>query len=71
MAEPTDADYIARISERLRKDHPDPAMRAKLYADGKLPEYVHTLMREVSDPDVLARVVAGVRAAEDGQLAES
>lgn len=70
MAEPTEQAYIARITDRLRRDHPDPKMRAKLYDDGGLPEYVQTLMREVEDQAVLARVIAGVRAAEDGQPAE-
>ena len=57
----------ARITDRLRKDHPDPAQREKLYADGKLPEYVRTLAREVTDEALLDRVAAAVHAAEDHQ----
>lgn len=66
-ADPTEHDYIERISERLRKDHPDPAIREELYASGGLPDYVKVLMREVEDEAVLERVIAGVRAAEDGK----
>ena len=53
---------VERIVERLRRDHPDPAMRAQLYAEDKLAAYVRVLMGGVDDPDV----VAAVRAAEDG-----
>jgi hypothetical protein len=67
--EPTEQDYVARITERLRKDHPDPAIREELYASGGLPEYVKALMREVEDGSLLDRVIAGVRAAEDGKPA--
>ena len=66
MAEPTEQDHVERITERLRRDHPDPAMRAQLYDEGGLPAYVRALMREVEDEALLDRVVAGVRAAEDG-----
>jgi hypothetical protein len=69
MAETTEQDYIARITDRLRRDHPDPKMRQRLYDEGGLPEYVQVLMREVEDPAVIERVTAGVRAAEDGQPA--
>ena len=68
MSEPTEAELTARITERLRKDHPDPAERAKLYTDGKLVTYVSALAGEVTDPALLARVAAAVHAAEDGQL---
>lgn len=51
---------VARIVERLRRDHPDPAMRAQLYEGDKLADYVRAL--GVDDPEV----VAAVRAAEDG-----
>jgi len=54
------SDDVARIVERLRRDHPDPAMRAKLYEGDKLTEYVRAL--GVDDP----AVVEAVRAAEDG-----
>ncbi len=66
-AEPTEHDHIERITERLRKDHPDPAIREELYANGGLPEYVKVLMGEVDDPAILERVTAGVRAAEHGE----
>lgn len=70
MAEPTEAEHVSRISERLRRDHPDPKMRQQLYDDGGLPDYVRVLMPEVDDPALLERVTAAVRAAEDGTSAE-
>lgn len=60
-------DHVARIALRLRKDHPDPAMRAELYAEsGRMLEYVRTLMNghDVDDPTI-ARIAAAVQAAED------
>lgn len=51
---------VDRIVERLRRDHPDPKMRAQLYEGDRLTEYVRAL--GVDDPEV----VAAVRAAEDG-----
>lgn len=69
MAVATEQEYIERIALRLRKDHPDPKIREELYAEGNLPEYVRTLLREVEDEAVIARVIDGVRAAEDGQPA--
>ena len=68
VAEPTEADLIERITERLRKDHPDPAEREKLYADSKLPGYVRALARDVTDDTLLDRVAAAVQGAEDHQL---
>jgi hypothetical protein len=65
----TEQDLIARVTERLRRDHPDPAMRAELYDGDKLATYVASLTRDVDDPALIERVVAGVRAAEDGQPA--
>jgi len=63
-------DLIARIAERLRRDHPDPAIRTELYNNGKLPEYVRTLINgEVEDDAAIARVIAAVQAADDGQPA--
>lgn len=59
------SEHVDRIVERLRRDHPDPAMRAKLYAGDKLDAYVRSLLHDVDDA-TLAQVIAGVRAAEDG-----
>ncbi|HEY4055309.1 MAG TPA: hypothetical protein VGM39_01830 [Kofleriaceae bacterium] len=65
-----EADHVSRIVERLRKDHPDPAERAKLYDDG-LPAYVSVLMNgEAVDNDTLERMAKAVRAAEDGARAD-
>ncbi len=61
MADESVADTVTRISERLRKDHPDPAIRAELYAG----EYVRSLMQS-DDDKLIERVIAGVRGAEDG-----
>ena len=71
MTEPTETDHVVRITDRLRRDHPDPAMRQQLYDRGGLPDYVRTLMSGVDDPALLERVTAAVRAAEDGKSAES
>jgi len=60
-------DHVARIVDRLRRDHPDPAERTKLYDDGKLPDYVRALMQNAQDAALIERVTSGVRAAEDGQ----
>lgn len=63
----TEADHVARIVERLRKDHPDPGMRQQLYDDGGLPDYVAVLMQgQDADDAMLARIVDAVRTAEDG-----
>ncbi len=67
MAESTEQDYVERITDRLRRDHPDPKMREQLYEEGGLPEYVRSLLQEVDDPAVLDRVTAAVRAAENGE----
>lgn len=64
---PTEEDHIARIVERLRRDHPDPALRMQLYDDGGLPAYVELLL-DSDDPGIKERVIAGVRAAEDGSV---
>lgn len=69
MSEPTEADHVERITERLRRDHPDPKMREQLYESGGLPDYVRVLMQDVDDPALLERVTAAVRAAEDGKSA--
>ena len=63
------ADHVERIVDRLRKDHPDPAQRDEIYAEpGRLDTYVATLMQgQDTDDGELARIVAAVRAAEDGQ----
>ena len=61
-------EHVERIVERLRRDHPDPAMRAKLYAGDKLDVYVRTLMNGVDDEALIANVIAKVRAAEDGAV---
>jgi hypothetical protein len=63
-------DHVTRIVERLRRDHPDAAMREQLYAEGKLPAYVAILMNDVDDPALVERVTAAVRAAEDGTPGE-
>ncbi|MBA3460841.1 MAG: hypothetical protein H0T46_12810 [Deltaproteobacteria bacterium] len=64
---PTTEEHVTRIVERLRRDHPDPALREELYADGKLGEYVRTLMNghDVNDATI-EKIAADVRAAEDG-----
>lgn len=67
MADPTEQDHVARIVDRLRRDHPDPKMRAQLYDEGGLPEYVRTLMNGHDDGGAFDRIVDAVRAAEDGQ----
>lgn len=69
MSEPTEAELTERITDRLRRDHPDPAMRQQLYDSGGLPEYVRALAQEVDDAALLERVTAAVRAAEDGASA--
>ena len=57
---------VERITERLRKDHPDPAIRSQLYDDGKLLDYVRTLAPEIEDDDTLAEIASAVRAGDDG-----
>lgn len=69
MSDPTEAEHVERITDRLRRDHPDPAMRQQLYDDGRLPEYVRVLMPDGADEALLERVTAAVRAAEDGTSA--
>ena len=64
----SDEEQIARIVERLRRDHPDPAMREQLYEDGGLPDYVRILLDDSDDDELAERVAAGVRAAEDGSV---
>lgn len=66
MTEPSEADHVLRVTDRLRRDHPDPAMRQQLYERGGLPDYVAVLMPDVDDAALLERVTAAVRAAEDG-----
>lgn len=69
MTKSDEAEQVARISERLRRDHPDPAMRQQLYDSGGLPDYVRVLL-QADDAALIERVIAGVRAAEDGKSAE-
>ena len=61
--------HIDRITDRLRRDHPDPKMREQLYEKDDLIEYVRTLMPPGSDDALIERVAVAVRAAEDGQPA--
>ena len=70
MTEPSEADHVERITNRLRRDHPDLKMRQQLYDSGGLPDYVRALMQEFDDPALLGRVTAAVRAAEDGAAGE-
>jgi hypothetical protein len=72
MRSEAEASHIARIVERLRRDHPDPSMRMQLYDDGGLPAYVRSLMTDGSADDdaMLARITAAVRAAETGEPGE-
>ncbi len=70
MTEVTEADHVERITDRLRRDHPDPKMRQQIYDSGGLPEYVQALMQQVDDRALIERVTAAVRAAEDGTSAE-
>lgn len=70
MSEPSEADHVARIVDRLRRDHPDPQMRQQLYDSGGLPDYVQVLMQQIDDASLIERVTAAVRAAEDGTSAE-
>ena len=59
--------HVDRILDRLRRDHPDPAMREELYANGGLPDYVRVLMNGVDGTDAMIdRIVSGVRDADDG-----
>lgn len=67
----TEQEHVERIVERLRRDHPDPAMREQLYAEGKLDEYVATLLNDADEPSLRQRVTAAVRAAEDGTPGEA
>ncbi len=68
MAVPSEADHVARIVDRLRRDHPDPKIRQELYEAGGLPDYVRVLMQGFDDDAaVLDRVTAAVRVAEDGR----
>jgi len=66
---PEHEEHVARIVERLRKDHPDPAMRTALYAEpGRMTEYVRTLMNgQDSDESEIARIAKAVQGADDGQ----
>lgn len=59
-------DHVDRIVDRLRRDHPDPAMRQQLYDEGGLLAYVKALLGE-DDDDLAARVAGAVRAAENGE----
>lgn len=65
-----EAEHVERITERLRKDHPDPAMRDQLYRERGLDEYVRVLLPEGGDDATVARIAAAVRAREDGQSHE-
>jgi len=61
------SDDVDRIVERLRKDHPDPKMRAQLYEGDKLVTYVRTLMPGDTDDATIEEIADAVHAAEDGQ----
>jgi hypothetical protein len=63
----SDADDVARILDRLKRDHPDPALREQLYRDGKLSAYVAALLDHGSDRAAVDRIAGAVRAADDGQ----
>lgn len=65
MNKPSEDDLIARVIDRLHRDHPDPKMREELYDGDRLSVYVGSLVRDVDDDAVVARVVEGVRAAKD------
>lgn len=62
----SEQEHIERIVDRLRRDHPDPAMRQQLYDEGGLLAYVETLLNG-ADADA-QRVADAVRAAEDGSV---
>lgn len=64
----SDQEHIDRIVDRLRPDHPDPAMRAKLYDEGGLLAYVEVLLGQDNDEALAKRVADGVRAAENGSV---
>jgi hypothetical protein len=61
-------EHTARIVERLRKDHPDPAVREELYGDReRLLAYVENLMSgQEADAATIAAIAGAVREAEDG-----
>lgn len=65
----SDQEHVTRITERLRRDHPDPKLRAQLYEAGRLPEYVRALAPDLDDA-AIERIARAVREAEDGQLAQ-
>jgi hypothetical protein len=63
MAE-SESDLVARITERLRKDHPQKEMRAEYLTEDKLLPYVRTLINDESvADDLVKRVASAVRAA--------
>ena len=67
MTTETESDLVARITERMRRDHPDPALRQTFYAEGKLPEYVRVLIGDrADDSDLVERVVVAVQRSDDG-----
>ena len=57
---------VARIAERLKRDHPDPKLREQLYTDAKLPAYVESVLGREADAATIDRIAAAVRAADDG-----
>lgn len=64
----SDEEHVTRIVERLRKDHPDPEQRERLYSEGGLDAYVGQLMQgQDADDNAIARITKAVRAAEDGK----
>ena len=67
MLDVTEEEHIARIVDRLRRDHPDPAIRAELYTSGRLIAYVEQLL-DAEDKALAERVASGVHAAEDGSV---
>ena len=67
MTTETEQDSVARIAERMRRDHPDPDERRKFYEEGKLPDYVRVLLGERADDVALVdRVAAAVERVDDG-----
>ena len=60
----SESDLVARITERLKKDHPEREMRAEYLVADKLEPYVRTLINDESvADDVVKRVAAAVRSA--------
>ena len=65
MADETVDEMIARITKQLRKDHPDPTLRAEMYERHKLREYVRALAPQ-ADESAITRIATAVQHADDG-----